>query len=379
MHTPAPLPRRRRSVTLARTLVMLAAVAAVGLVSSPVPAAAQDRTCTGAIGADTVENLDVPSGASCSLDGTVVEGNIVVGGGATLGAANVRVDGNIQAEGHARVTVGSSTVGGNIQVEQGAAAEVRGTRIDGDLQYFSNSGALVAVDNTIGGNLQAEGNRGGLDVTGNTIDGDLQCQGNDPAPTGGANVVRGSAEGQCAGLTGPPSPPPPPGGGRFCDTAGHTHERSIDAVAAAGVAQGGTDGCYRPDEPVSRGQMATFIARGYDLAAGAANFCDTAGHTHEASIGAVAAAGIASGGADGCFRPNDAVTRGQLATFLANAEGLTAQAANFCDTAGHTHEGSIGAVAAAGIASGGADGCYRPNDPVTRGQMATFIARALGL
>jgi hypothetical protein len=360
-----------------RILALSVTLVAAGMALAPA-AHADERICTSSIGAETVDNLKVPSGATCTLSGTIVEGNIVVESGATLTADGVDVDGNIQAEGHGQVTVRSSRVGGSVQIEQGGGADVRDSAIDSDLQYSSNRAPLAAISNVIGGNLQAMANTGGLTITGNTIDGNLQCKENDPSPTGSGNVVRGSAEDQCASLTGGGGTPPP--AATFCDTAGHTHEASIDKVATAGIAQGGTDGCYRPNDPVTRGQMATFLTRGYSLPPGSATFCDTAGHTHEGSIGAVATAGIAQGGTDGCYRPNDPVTRGQMATFLTRAEQLTpVTPAGFCDTAGHTHEGSIGAVATAGIAQGGTDGCYRPNDPVTRGRMATFLVRALGL
>jgi hypothetical protein len=108
------------------------------------------------------------------------------------------------------------------------------------------------------------------------------------------------------------------------------------------------------------------------------------GTTHEPAVRAIANKGIATGDTHGMYRPGDVVTRGQMAAFLARAEGLALDSGAgggraFCDTAGHAFQREIAAVAAAGIASGGADGCYRPNDPVTRGQMATFLARALGL
>jgi hypothetical protein len=130
--------------------------------------------------------------------------------------------------------------------------------------------------------------------------------------------------------------------------------------------------------------MAAFLQRGYHLPAAAApTFPDVVGTTHEPAVRAIASKGIATGDTRGMYRPGDVVTRGQMAAFLSRAEGLSLGAAGsvrtFCDTAGHAFEREIAAVADAGIASGGADGCYRPNDPVTRGQMATFLARALGL
>ena len=79
---------------------------------------------------------------------------------------------------------------------------------------------------------------------------------------------------------------------------------------------------YCPDGPVTRGQMATFLVRTFDLdPSPTAGFHDTTGHTHATGIGALAAAGITAG----CstlpprFCPDAPVTRGQMATFLARA------------------------------------------------------------
>ena len=91
---------------------------------------------------------------------------------------------------------------------------------------------------------------------------------------------------------------------------------------------------------------------------------------------------------DGCatgplrFCPDEAVSRGQMATFLVRAFGLEGgESAGFSDTAGSTHAGSIDALAAAGVTAGCGSGPLRfcPGDSVTRGQMATFVARAVGL
>jgi hypothetical protein len=156
-------------------------------------------SCDGSIGAETVENVEVPAGATCTLEGTTVTGNVRVRRDATLDARRVRVDGDVQGENARAVNVTmSSSVDGNIQVEQGGSSNV--TRIDGDLQWESQRGRMVADGNVIGGNLQAESNRGGLAITGNRIDGNLQCQSNTPAPTGGGNRVEGDKEGQCARL-----------------------------------------------------------------------------------------------------------------------------------------------------------------------------------
>ncbi len=167
----------------------------------------------------------------------------------------------------------------------------------------------------------------------------------------------------------------------FPDTAGDPHVDNIEALVEKGFASGYADGTYRPQRPVTRGQLATLIAvaRNLEPAKGSAGFTDTAGTTHEAAIEAVVQAGIASGYGDGSFRPDDPVSRGQLATFLVRAYAYALSPASrswFRDTAGDVHAAAIDAVAHNGIASGYGDGTFRPAQVVTRGQVATFLVRA---
>src|SRR5918999_421763 len=86
----------------ATTSIFIAAALAVGL---PAVASAEERTCRGTIGARTLDNVRVPDGASCTLEGTKVKGRIRVESGARLLARGVRVVGNVQGENAARVVV----------------------------------------------------------------------------------------------------------------------------------------------------------------------------------------------------------------------------------------------------------------------------------
>jgi hypothetical protein len=173
---------------------------AIALVLASAPANAEETRCTGTIGAVTLDNIRVPDGRNCILNGTRAKGTVKVGTGSALAAHGVQVNGNIQAEGSSSVVVRrNSFVGGSVQIKQGAAARVEYTRINGDLLFDENRGALIARYNTIGGNLQAFKNTGGLSVVQNRIDGNLQCKENRPAPTGGGNVAD-SKEDQCSRL-----------------------------------------------------------------------------------------------------------------------------------------------------------------------------------
>ncbi|MFP3914708.1 MAG: S-layer homology domain-containing protein, partial [Actinomycetota bacterium] len=80
----------------------------------------------------------------------------------------------------------------------------------------------------------------------------------------------------------------------------------------------------------------------------------------------------------------DPVTRGQMAAFLHRALGdepASGEEPEFTDTAGTVFAEDIAWLADSGITRG----CnppdndrYCPGDPVTRGQMAAFLHRALG-
>jgi hypothetical protein len=161
---------------------------------------AEETRCTGTIGAITLDNIVVPQGRTCTLNGTRAKGNVVVLTGATLSASEVRINGSIQAEGAEAVYINSgSTVGGNVQIKQGGSARVSQTRINGDLQLFENEGYVNIKRNRVGGNLQTDENTGGLRISFNVIAENLQCKQNTPPPTGSGNTA-GDKEGQCAGL-----------------------------------------------------------------------------------------------------------------------------------------------------------------------------------
>ncbi|MDH3499895.1 MAG: S-layer homology domain-containing protein [Acidimicrobiia bacterium] len=185
-----------------------------------------------------------------------------------------------------------------------------------------------------------------------------------------ALAVLGSASAQAA-----------PGSGSFGDDDGNTHEGMIEAIAAAGVTQGCVEGSYCPSNTVTRGQMATFIARALSLPPASSDlFSDDNGTTHEAAINSLAAAGITEGCGTGVFCPSDPVTRAQMASFLNRALNLLEPAQDyFTDDNGNTHEPAINAMAASQITLGCGGTSYCPHDAVPRDQMASFLGRGLGL
>ncbi len=179
-------------------------------------------------------------------------------------------------------------------------------------------------------------------------------------------------------------------GGSFVDDDGSVHEGSIEAIAAEAITLGcnpPTNDRFCPDRAVTRGEMAAFIARARGLGQSASDsFVDDDGHLFESAIDALADAGITVG----CnppdndrFCPDRPMTRGEMAAMLVRAFHYPPGAEDrFVDDDGHPFEQSIDRLAAARVTIGcnpPANDEFCPDDPVTRGEMATFLTRALGL
>ncbi len=90
--------------------------------------------------------------------------------------------------------------------------------------------------------------------------------------------------------------------------------------------------------------------------------------------------GITAGCTPTTFCPDGLVTRGQMATFLVRALHLPATGTDyFADDEGSIHEANINRLRAAGITLGCSATRFCPAGLVTRAQMATFLVRAFEL
>ena len=172
----------------------------------------------------------------------------------------------------------------------------------------------------------------------------------------------------------------------FHDMFGSTFIDDIFWLRNTGITLGCGNDLFCPDDPVTRGQMAAFLARGLYLEErGTYSFSDDDTSAFEADIEKLAEAGITrgcSGTNPALFCPDNVVTRGQMAAFIVRALDLTARGTfTFTDDDGSTFEADIEKLAEAGITLGCSasdPNLFCPNQPVTRGQMAAFLHRALG-
>ena len=178
---------------------------------------------------------------------------------------------------------------------------------------------------------------------------------------------------------------------RFVDDDGNTHEENIEIVAALGI----TLGCNPPDNdrfcpsrPVTRAQMSAFLGRALgesgDDAPAASRFPDIPdGAWYLGYVETLAGLGVFPEQAGSPFRPSDPLTRLEMAVWMAGAfESITEVEPQgiFSDVAADAwYAPAVEGLRVAGVTKG----CkthppsYCPDDEVSRDQMASFLARVL--
>ncbi len=166
------------------------------------------------------------------------------------------------------------------------------------------------------------------------------------------------------------------------DWSGSKFASDIAWLWDAGITVGCAPDLYCTNNVVLRDQMATFLSRALELPATSRNyFTDDNGNKHESRINRVAMADITRGcGTATLYCPKGVVTRGQMASFLARAFHLPPASRDyFTDDNSNKHESAINRLREAGITfgCGGVATTFCPDGSVTRGQMAAFLHRAL--
>lgn len=149
--------------------------------------------------------------------------------------------------------------------------------------------------------------------------------------------------------------------------------------------QGYTDSSFRPERNVTRAEMATLITRilGTSTLKGSHEFTDvTSSHWAQAAISAAAQSGSFQGYTDGSFKPDQAITRAEMAVvlqpLLTSAQMTTAPTA-FTDVNEHWAQQAVEQLSSAGVVTGYTDGTFRPSQPITRAEAVTMLNKLIGL
>jgi hypothetical protein len=178
---------------------------------------------------------------------------------------------------------------------------------------------------------------------------------------------------------------------RFVDDNASIHEANISSIASLGV----TLGCnpplnseFCPDAAVTRAEMAVFLSRALDdqvePTTGLGVFTDvTTNVWYTKAVARMVELGITTGYEDGTYRPNAPVSRGEMAVFLDRAFDSLASDGDlvpFSDVPGAAfYASATDALFDAGVTLG----CqieplsFCPLDAVSRAEMASFLARVL--
>ncbi|WP_171638177.1 S-layer homology domain-containing protein [Paenibacillus plantarum] len=172
---------------------------------------------------------------------------------------------------------------------------------------------------------------------------------------------------------------------KFSDIADHWAEASIKQTAAMGIVSGYSDGTFKPNGEVTRAEFAVMLARMLKLQGNGAalEFNDKAsiGQWAKQGIAQAVQAGIVKGYGDGSFRPNANISRTEMVTMIANALGIannTKAATTFADDAEIPAwaRAAVAATIEQGIVQGINGNKFSPNQTATRAEATVVLIRA---
>ena len=144
------------------------------------------------------------------------------------------------------------------------------------------------------------------------------------------------------------------------------------------------DDTVRPNANITRAEVATIFFRlltddgRKEFDTKTSTFSDVAdGQWYTRAIATLANAKIVSGYPDGSFRPNDSITRAEMATIIARFANLSADGKTFSDIKDHWAQKYIELAAGNGWINGYSDGSFGPDKKITRAETFAMINRVL--
>ncbi|MBQ9329542.1 MAG: S-layer homology domain-containing protein [Oscillibacter sp.] len=160
---------------------------------------------------------------------------------------------------------------------------------------------------------------------------------------------------------------------------------SFNAADHIAYIRGFTDGTVRPNANITRAQAATMLYRllNVDLRDDIFTVTNTFGDVdrgawYNKAVSSMANGGYIGGYSDGTFGGDRYITRAQFVAILMRAVGDRTGTASFTDVpASHWAARYIAAAADAGWIGGYSDGSFRPDQYITRAQVAAILNRML--
>lgn len=173
----------------------------------------------------------------------------------------------------------------------------------------------------------------------------------------------------------------------FTDLEGHWAKTYIESMAAKNAVNGYEDGTFKPEEKVTRAQFVKMLVSSLEekLEAYDGSFTDVAdGDWFAPYVAAAKKLGIASGYADGSFKPNKEISRTEMAVMLSSLtdeelteEDVAKELTVFADADSIPSwaREAVAEVVKAGLMNGD-NGSFNPENPAARAEAATVIYRA---
>ena len=159
----------------------------------------------------------------------------------------------------------------------------------------------------------------------------------------------------------------------------------MDRLVSWGILNGYEDGSLRPDDPITRAEFAAMVNRAYGFSGtGPTPFTDVPAAAWYADDIAIAYnAGFFEGDGTGFAFPNAYLTREAAMVLLARnlrLESIPGEVTEFSDGRDFSYwsRGYVKAAVQAGLINGYGDGTFRPQQYISRGEMAAILSRALG-
>ncbi len=196
------------------------------------------------------------------------------------------------------------------------------------------------------------------------------------ADIGGGNVTSSGSSGLLA-----------QGKGKtFVDTVGHWAESDIKYMTDKGIISGVTDTTFEPERPVTRAEFATLVVKALNITStvGLSDWKDVPSDAwYASSVVTAANAGIIVG-FEGYFRPDDIITREEMAVIIAKAYAYAGGTAHSLGTVERFTDKDdisdwaysyVDTAASVGLIYGVTNETFEAQSTATRAQVAALVRR----
>ena len=172
---------------------------------------------------------------------------------------------------------------------------------------------------------------------------------------------------------------------QFNDVSGHWAADQINEAVERGYFTGYEDETFKPNDPITRAEFAVIINRAINLDASESvpsQLMDISNHWAKEAIEKTQKAGIVSGYDDGTFRPNNKVSRAEIAAMVSRAlqlDPIVNESTGFTDEGQIPNwaKGYVVVMKEYGIITGREGNKFAPAANITRAEAAVILLRSV--